>query len=89
MSTSPIERPSPRLGAAVPTGLLVVSVMIAAAACGGPSVPSEVPASSPLAPDAPSAPLPELGSSFSDTPISETPEAGAPHGEHGGHGHAH
>lgn len=83
MRTTRMEGRSSGVGAVVGVALAI------SAGCGGPSVPTELPASSPLARDAPSAPLPELGSSFEEPPEVSAEEGGAPHQHHGGHGHAH
>ncbi len=71
------------------------ALLFGLSACGGPTVPSVWPTSSPAAPDAENAPLPTLGSSFEEAPLSEEEMHGG-HSHHGhdshrheGHGHAH
>lgn len=65
-------------------GAALLFLVIASSGCGGPAVPSEVPASSPLARSAEGGPLPVIGSSFEDTPVRED-EAAAGHQGHGSH----
>ena len=77
----------PMRGAAATAGASRAALLFVAftsSACGGPSVPSEVAPTSPLARGAESAPLPEIGSSFEDTPVRED-EAATGHQGHGGH----
>lgn len=66
-------------------GLLFVSAAVTG--CGGPSLPAELPASSPASSRAEAAPLPELGSSFEDTPLSEEETTPMDHSMHGGMRH--
>lgn len=68
---------------------LALALATCALGCGGPAVPVRGPAGTALAPDAQSAPLPTIGSSFEEPAAETEPETSAPAGHHGGHGHAH
>lgn len=68
------------------TRLLCVAAPVTA--CGGPAVPAEPPAGSPLSARAEEAPLPRIGSSFEDAPLTPEEEAApAGHQMHGGMRH--
>ncbi len=68
------------------TQLLCVAAPVTA--CGGPVVPAEPPVASPLSARAEAAPLPRIGASFEDVPLTPEGEA-APSGHemHGGMRH--
>lgn len=56
------------------------------ASCGGPSVPSELPSTSPLSPRAEAAPLPIIGASLEERPLAVEAPSADPHAGHRDHG---